>query len=409
MIFISSLMLMWSEFWRRFRHQIAVWSAPLGAPPPDDEEFQEEAHGVIYGLWLKSLADQMLVCIFVFLTVWLIAKTSLIDIFPMVIRPSETMHVPHNGAEYRHLALDICTIFFFAIVFYFGLMFAVAHAIRETTLKLEVLETCTPEEAAEKLSAASGDDPVVAAARRASAAASARAMGDIVEPETWANMQKHFVTNMGEMMRRGDPQLEEVSRLVQDDFNNFPLAKYLKFKMRVQGVDLFKFSWTMWVPTIGLFMILWALHRYAHMGYIRIMCFAGSVVLVLIIGMAFFTKKLIKEFLAEPEGKPSTEVKEKSIHETLNTEGIILHGLEFSLFFVCYGVARMICQPWMWELHFWPVLILSGVAVVASILFYVLVAPGIPSFIAAMAMPPYVSPDDIDLMRKVALEQQQST
>jgi len=402
MIFISSLMLMWSEFWRRFRHQIAVWSSPIGVAPPEDDELQADAHGAIYTIWLKSLADQMLVCIFVFLTVWLIAKTPLIDIFPMVIKPSENMHVPHNGAEYRHLALDICTIFFFAIVFYFGLMFAVATAIRETTSKLEVLETSTPRDAAARISAAQASS--VDAARAATAKASAKAMGDIVAPETWENLRKHFVVNVGEMMKQGDPQLEEVSRLVNDDFNRFPLAKYLKFKMRVQGADLFKFSWTMWLPTIGLFMILWALHRYAHMGYVRIMCFAGCVVLVLIICMGLLTKNLLKQFLAEPEGKPSEE-REKSIHEKLPTEAIVLTGLEFSLFFVCYGVARMICQPWMWELHFWPVLILTGVAIVASIAFYLLIAPGIPSFIAVMAMPPYLSPDDIDTMKAVAQEQ----
>jgi len=352
------------------------------------------------------LADQMLVCIFVFLTVWLIAKTSLIDIFPMIIKPSETMHVPHSAAEYRHLALDICTIFFFAIVFYFVLMFAVARAIRETTSKLEVLEACTPREAAVRIAAAHGGDDPVEAARHAAAA---KAMGNAVAPETWDNMQKHFVANIGHMMKRGDPKLEEVSRLVDGDFNNFPLAKYLKFKMRVQGVELFKFSWTMWVPTIALFMLLWALHRYAHMGYIRIMCFAGSVVLVLITSMALLTKNLMKEFLEEPLDKASSAISEKkSIHETLPTEGIVLHGLEFSLFFVCYGVARMICQPWMWELHFWPVAILTGVAILSSIAFYQIVAPGIPSFIAAMAMPPYVGPDDIDLMRAVAVEHQQS-
>merc|ERR1740117_1363285 len=123
--------------------------------------------------------------------------------------------------------------------------------------------------------------------------------------------------------------------------------------------------------------------------------------------MALLTKSLIKQFLEEPDGKPKVDEK-KSIHETLPTEAIVLTGLEFSLFFVCYGVARMICQPWMWELHFWPVLILTGVAIVASIAFYLLVAPGIPSFIAAMALPPYMGPEDIDLMRKFALEQQQS-
>ena len=32
-----------------------------------------------------------------------------------------------------------------------------------------------------------------------------------------------------------------------------------------------------------------------------------------------------------------------------NTESIALGALQFTMFVVCYGVARMICQPWMWQ------------------------------------------------------------
>merc|ERR1719272_2149726 len=67
MIFISTLMLMWSEFFRHFKRLIGIWSVPVGAKPPDEDELQADAHGAIYTIWLKSLADQMLVCIFVLL------------------------------------------------------------------------------------------------------------------------------------------------------------------------------------------------------------------------------------------------------------------------------------------------------------------------------------------------------
>merc|ERR1719353_2202097 len=81
----------------------------------------------------------------------------------------------------------------------------------------------------------------------------------------------------------------------------------------------------------------------------------------------------------------------------------VLGLLEFCLFFVCYGVARMICQPWMWELHFWPVFFLTIVAIVSAALFVFVVAPGIPSFICVMAMPPYVDPYNMKIIKQVAV------
>merc|ERR1719331_3779064 len=107
MIFISSLMLLWSEFWRKLRHYVNLWSlAPGQVAMTELEELEEETHGTVYVCWLHFLADQMLVCIFVFLTVWLIAKTKLVEFIPLVVVPSDDMHVPHNGEEYRRLAPD---------------------------------------------------------------------------------------------------------------------------------------------------------------------------------------------------------------------------------------------------------------------------------------------------------------
>merc|ERR1719262_1246278 len=97
--------------------------------------------------------------------------------------------------------------------------------------------------------------------------------------------------------------------------------------------------------------------------------------------------------------------RKKTIHNTFPTETIVLGLLQFSLFFVCYGVARMICQTWMWELHFWPVLTLTVVAFICAALFILLIAPAIPSFCAAIAMPPYVDKNNFQCMRDVVKEE----
>merc|ERR1719379_2040075 len=99
--------------------------------------------------------------------------------------------------------------------------------------------------------------------------------------------------------------------------------------------------------------------------------------------------------------------KEKTIHEKRNTETIAMGFLEFSLFFVCYGVSRMICQPWMWELHFWPVMMLALGAFWGAALFVFIVAHGIPSFLSVMCLPPYVDGDNMMIMLRCARQWQQ--
>merc|ERR1719321_2075238 len=90
------------------------------------------------------------------------------------------------------------------------------------------------------------------------------------------------------------------------------------------------------------------------------------------------------------------------VHSTHNTELIVLRVFQFALFFLCYGVARMICQPWMWNLHFWTVLCLTVVAFIKVILFVTLISPAIPSFCAVMALPPNVDSDNLAVMLHVA-------
>jgi len=399
MIFISIIMLIWSDIVRRMRHYIKVKSLPAGAALKTEwEEVLEEADGTMLLLWLHYLADQMLVCIFCFLTVWLIAKTSLIDVFPEVIKPASDMHVPHTGLEYRTMALDICTIFFFAIIFYFGLMFSVAQEVTKMTVSLGIFEKATSSARTAALA------PVNRYASRSFSLAE--------NADKFANTEKHFVKHIREYMKvRNDPELAEISRLLNDDWNNFPLAKYLQINLKMTSVQLMSFSWQMWVPIIGLFLGLCCAHRFAHLGYVRIMGVASLVVLLIMVGIVQTAKRVSEAIDAQSETDEDTPrdgsalklSSEPTFHEKYSTEQIILGLLEFSLFFVCYGVARMICQPWMWELHFWPVFILSIVAVLSSIVFVVWVAPVIPSFLCAMALPPYVDSENKQIMKFTAI------
>jgi len=302
---------------------------------------------------------------------------------------------PHAAQEYRTLALDICTIFFFAIIFYFGLMFSVAHEMNTLTNQMEALEEASPRR--------SGRTPTVVSPRTWKNHMAHHSMGSIVATgEIYERIVSNFATVMNKhaVTDTNDQVLKDVSRLVSDDFTNFPLSKYLKLNMRVVGVELFTFSWTMWMPVIALFMCLMLLHRYAHMGYVRIMGVAAVVVLLMIISMAYFTKGIVNKCTEQSDKET---VHKKTVHENESTEEVALGLLQFALFFLCYGVARMICQPWMWELHFWPVFTLTIVAILSAAIFVLVVAPGIPSFICAMALPPYVDPYNMMIMKHVAV------
>jgi len=384
MIFISWLMLLWSKVVDNLKESVRNWALPITADADEGDELGAETHGTIYIVWMHHLANQMFVCILVFLTVWVIAKTSLIELFPLLIQPSDDMRVPHTALEYRTLSLDICTIFFFAIMFYFSLMFFVAHYTSEMT---ETLEGFHFDETPRRGDSSMTSHKMVTSMTLGNLASTS---GD------YELLQKYFVTHMEHAVATSNHETyRDISRLLNDDLSSFPLWKYLKVTVRKHVPQLFTFGWVMWLPTILLFLGLMLLHRFAHLGYVRIMCFSCSLLLVMILGMGWYIKSCLKEI-------KRCDAPQAPDDSTADTAIVFLGAVQFGLFFVCYGVARMICQPWMWELHFWPVFGFSIVALFSAVLFVLLVAPAIPSFVGLQAIPPAVDKEDLAVMLQIA-------
>jgi len=401
MIFISFLMLFWSRVMHNLRHYVKVWALPADAAPMTPvEEMDEEVHGTFYVLWLKLFAEQMMVCTLVFLTVWVLAKTKMIDLFVLVVKPTEDMHVPHTGEEYRQLAVDICTIFFFAIFCYFSLMLAVAHDTRDLTRALENVDKGS--EFAHLATAPSSQMGAAPSLSGARARASGVVMGALPRSNSgFVRTQNHFVNKMrDEMLTRQDPVMKEICTLLNNDINVFPLYKYLILNVRMTAAQLLEFSWTMWLPVVASFMCFALLHRFAHIGYVRIMIGFALLVLFIIVGMAWYTKHMGK--MLREDDPPETPKGQQSNNQSMIKASMILCAFQFAVFFLCYGVARMICQPWMWNLHFWTVLCLTVVAFIKVILFVTLISPAIPSFCAVMALPPNVDSDNLAVMLHVA-------
>jgi len=390
MIFISCLMLFWSRVMHHVKHQVKVLALPEDAVPKTAiEEMDEEGiHGTFMVLWLTLLGEQMMVCILVFLTVWVLATTHLIDVFLLVVKPTADMHVPHTGEEYRQLSVDICTIFFFAILFYFCLMFPVASDARDLTRSLEHIHRGSEFEPLKPASARSA----------ASGAVMGHIRSDLRTSTGLSRTQTHFRTHMREEMKaKNSPEMKEICHLLNDDISTFPLYKYLTLNVRTTASSLLQFSWTMWLPVVATFFCFMLLHRFVHLGYVRIMfCFVAALVL-LVIAMAWYTKTMSKMLKLEDE---DAEIELAGRHPI--TASMVLCAFQYSLFFLCYGVARMICQPWMWRLHFNAVLCLTFFTIVQAFVFVVIISPAIPSFCAVMALPPYIDSDNLAVMLHVA-------
>jgi hypothetical protein len=383
MVFIVIFYLLWTIFTQYVKQEVHYRSLGGAAPKNKAELIAEETHGAIYVLWLEAVGEQTLVCILVFLTIWVISKTPLLGIIPELIQPTKDMRVPTEGEEYRHLALDLCTIFFFAIIFFYILMLSVAHETRNMTTALCDWEN---EEY-------TGD-------RKTRSASLAVMAGNAQE---FNQVKKHFVDHMNHDLANCEPDSEmaKIKEFMPGGFANFPLPHYLRLNIRLTVMQMMTMTWMMWLPVVVMFVVFMCLHRYYHMGYIRIMGFFGICMLGSIIGMALRVQKAGS--LIQSGVQPDGESK-RTIHNKINTETVWMVTIQFALFFICYGVARTICQTWMWELHFYAVLCLTLLAIFSAILFVMIVAPAIPDFCAVMALPPYVDPVNTMMMVHVAKE-----
>jgi len=394
MIFISVLMLFWSRLMTHLKHHVKIWSLRTGEEPKSQiEEMDEEMHGTFYSLWMRQFCEQMMVCILVYLTVWVMCKTHLIHFLLVVIKPTPDMHVPHTEEVYQEMAFDLCTIFFMAIFLYFCLMLPVAHDTRDITRALEDVDSGSE---FQHLSTT----PSLSGAMGLRHATSGKVMGRLsVTAEGLDKTRHHFVKHMHEEMKtRQEPEMKEIVRLLNSDISAFPLWKYLTLNIRLTVSTLLEFSWAMWLPVIASFMVFVLFHRFAHMGYVRIMIGFSVLLLAIVVFMALYTKGQSERLRVDSEPHVTTG----AIHAYVNIETVVLYAFQFTLIFLCYGVARMICQPWMWRLHFWTVLCITIASCVQAFLFIFLVSPGIPCFSAVMALPPHLDHRNLAIMLHVA-------
>jgi len=400
MVWISLLMLLWRRVVHEVKRTLQVWAAPhdehidngdfvllLGDAAGRDD-------GSIYLVWLSCLSEMMLTCILVFVTVWAICKTTLVDLVPFLIS-AEEFHVPNSGDQYRRLLVDCSSIYFFAILMYFILVFPIARHAKSLTHKLAKKFDLTP-----RTPHSAGRTPFGALASEAA------------QTGVRAQLQSSWFAGAlaSEVESTSTPEAQTVKQKVTDlykgDWGSFPMSEYMIMSVHINTQSMFEFAWYLWLPVVICFLCFSGFHRFWHMGYLRIMMFFTIFALVLIAVVTFYVARVGRNLHSDETGNHHVQIDTdddtdddgSSVHKRFNTEFVVLKSLQFAMFFQVYGVARMIGQPWMWELHFWPVLGLSTLALVWATLFILMIAPVIPSFCAVMAVPPYVNTDNVKLM-----------
>lgn len=380
MVFVSLLMLFWERFYHFMRWRVYKVS--------NAQEYDRITHGTMYISWLEFCAGELMTCLLVFLTCWLLGQMGAYGLFPVYLRETGDLHLPNTGREYEVVALDVCVFFFFAIIFYYMLTLSIVFTATARLLDWAGLE----------FEQSNVGVPGQGALRQYSPgrARSLIAGGDEEALERYRMLKEYF----SKVVMKEPAVMDAIQEHHVTGFNEqtFPFWIYMRLAIREKMDKMFMFGWTIWVAIVLTFVLFGLAHRFLHVGCIRIMigilCLL-VLVLACMVGWIFRIVGVIKN--PEPQEQQDS-TPQWSLHRATSTETIIICTLHYLLFFLCYGAARMICQPWMWVLHFWPVMYLTMFTLFLVGIFCYFVSPIIPDFCVALSMPPYVDPGDVRVM-----------
>lgn len=390
MVLISILALLWERGYYYVRSKVYMLS--------NISTSDVLTHGTMYIEWLEFFSAELMVCLLTFTTCWVLAQFNAYEVLPAILQENDKLHLPKSGEEYQRMALDLCIVFVFAMIFYYILMLSVVHSTTQALwrwVQLEQLDGSTSGRTLHLPGALQLPRGRSIFARTLSRLRSESQEVTIEEVTQYQHLRQYFMKSI-----QADHELLEAIR--EDgappfDPKEFPVWVYLRRSVRAKVDRLFQFGWTVWLMLVLTFVTLTLLHRFAHMGYHRIMGTFAVLLIALLCFMGFWMTS-INSFheTADAESGPAPV---GWIHKRISTESAVLFMLHYLGVFICYGAARMVCQPYMWELHFWSVLGLSFGSLLAGALFAWVIAPLIPTFAMVMSFPPYVDPDDVAELR----------
>lgn len=364
--------------------------------------------GTAYTRWLEYTSLQMLACLVVFLTIWLMDHCGVFDALAFHIHGNKFVRLPSAGKQYKQVAFDICVVLIIAFLFYFTLMLSVVHwtivKMRLWAISDSSTESSNP-----------GGEELPPSARMSLK----KSLTFYGSADEFQRRKEYFLMHMTahptiikKLTKPGDGKLD-VSTISE----KFPFWKYLRMNVRAMTDDLLELSTGLWIGINFTFAVLFVFHYFLHVGYIRIMGFFMLVqlsTLGLCAFLVYIVNSKIESAMNEDEDDEDKAGSQPGYQRELTSlssarlmrrayfiKNTVIDLLQYTLFFLCYGAGRSICQPWMWKLHFWLVLGATLFTVLTAIIFMVFIAPIMTAFGASMAMPPFLDMDNIAKMEEI--------
>mmetsp|Transcript_78778 Transcript_78778/g.148634 ORF Transcript_78778/g.148634 Transcript_78778/m.148634 type:complete len:947 (-) Transcript_78778:129-2969(-) len=390
--------------------------------------------GTMYTRWLEFTSLQMLACLVVFLTVWLLDHCGLFHFLVIYLRGNKSMRLPVHGKQYRQVAFDICVVIIFTCLFYFVLMYSIVHwnfiklrkwARSDTESTFYGREDSGHPSLQPSLFSGSSSlnlNPSQIVGERSMHAVK-RSMTFFGSEDEFKERKEYFVTHI-RGYKKVEKKLKEIdasnANLTSDEIlERFPFFKYLRANVRAVTDDLLELQSNLWLAIIATFIVLCALHYFLHVGYLRVMAFfllmqmstLGACMFLVHRVNSTVESEMASSLMTGEESetlerlrRDSTGVQDKTSVKASLIKNLVIDLLQYTMFFLCYGASRSICQPWMWKLHFWVVAGVTMFTAVLAAIFMTVFAPFMSAFAASMAMPPYVDTDNVAQMEEVMIQ-----
>lgn len=218
-----------------------------------------------------------------------------------------------------------------------------------------------------------------------------------VSESEYSRLKDYFLTEMD-------------SRIPNFGSSRFSFWKYLRISVRTTVDSMFMFGPLVWLPIVATFIVLVFLHSHARSGYLRIMAFflaVAAINLLLMMKVIVAVNQRLDESIvqsqsihgAEDDSESTSTRRRESFSPVSMARMKVMFAIlcSYTLFFLCFGAARTICQTWMWELFFWPVFSVACITAIICLFFIFKVAPMVPVFAASISLPPYV--DEANIMK----------
>lgn len=359
-------------FWEGIHRLMRKWIRTLSKTSP----FFNAAHhhDTMYSHWWVFMCGEMFVLLLVVFTLWVFNRCGIydwwiniqFDLFP-------NMHLPPNAKLYARQGNDIAMQVFFAMLSFFGFMFCI---VVSAVHKENQWKSC--------------EDPNIPVH-------TSRSMVSLVtDEEEFLILKDQFATGIS-----AHPDLQAEAAVINSP--DFKFWLYLALNVRHNMTNIYMIKIITWIALLIFFILFCFLHLYAHMAWIRLFAFFGSIMVLAFLFMFYKVFGRVKELDEEADRKDVKEFKAKgdSFEERYNTEAWMGTLLQFVIFFCCYGVARIIVSPWLWTYYFWTALLCVIGFLVFLFLFRMFCAPLLVVFMVIMALPPHLDPINLAILKEV--------